>query len=350
MPKSNTPAPPTRIVPISNLVLIPPVIPSELRAAAKKGQGTSYFQRFQLGDLIAFNLPKVAYDQGLRILNECRNADLKAYTSIHKGDIYYWIGMAAFLVRDYQTAVFFFDAAVSEDLHQGHDPIGNSTPALKFIQVEGESDKQAAQPLVEVTQKRIEALVEVYNHAPGRPANVPRLDIAAVRARFLSLAVSPGHEALRSLATTFISFIIEWNDRSEFLDLRVGKGTAEPFYVHLFKGCVLFESLLKANPTKTPPLKGSLGKYLTLINVLQYLHKELGIPNDIKIGESDLPTIITHLRTADKDLSTAVKFTGMVRNSVGHNLGWQLKLDKSHYERLFTMIAISNLHAIAALY
>ena len=70
MSKSKTPTPPTRIVPISSLVFIPPVIPIELRDAAKKGQGTEYFQKFRLGDLIlAFGLPKVAYDEGLKILN-----------------------------------------------------------------------------------------------------------------------------------------------------------------------------------------------------------------------------------------------------------------------------------------
>jgi len=41
---------------------------------------------------------------------------------------------------------------------------------------------------------------------------------------------------------------IEWDYRSTLIELRPGDGTAEPFFIHLFRGCVLFESLLKANP------------------------------------------------------------------------------------------------------
>jgi hypothetical protein len=351
MPRPKTFRGSARFAPVSNLVIIPPVVSSELREAAKKGEGTEFFQKFHLGDFIMFyGQPKVAYDEGLRILNECRQADLKAFSEIHKGGIYYWIGMAAFVVRDYETAVFFFDAAVSEDLRQGSDPINNSTPALKFIQVEGTADKQAAQPLVADAQNKIEGLIETYNESSGKPTVISDLDIIRLRTNFLQPAVSHGNDHWRSLATTFISYIIEWNDRNEFLDLRVGKGTAEPFYMHLFKGCVLFESLLKANPKKPPPHKDSSGKYLTLIKVLQYVHSELGIPHDIKIGENDLPTIITHLHTADNSLPTAIQFTGMVRNSVGHNLGWQLDLEKIDYQKLFTMIAMSNLHVINILY
>jgi hypothetical protein len=87
-----------------------------------------------------------------------------------------------------------------------------------------------------------------------------------------------------------------------------------------------------------------------LIDVLQGVHNELGISHDLKIGESDLPTIIIQLQSANASLPTAIQFTGMVRNSVGHNLSWQLDLDKIDYQKLFTMIAISNLHVINILY
>jgi hypothetical protein len=62
-----------RVVPVTNLIFIPPVVASELKTAAKKGQGTEFFKKFRLGDLIVFRQPKVCYDEGLRILNECRH-------------------------------------------------------------------------------------------------------------------------------------------------------------------------------------------------------------------------------------------------------------------------------------
>src|SRR5262249_23315613 len=43
--------------------------------------------------------------------------------------------------------------------------------------------------------------------------------------------------------------------KSGLIEIRVEQGTAEPFFTHLFKGCVLFESLLKANTKNTPTAK-----------------------------------------------------------------------------------------------
>jgi hypothetical protein len=72
---------------------------------------------------------------------------------------------------------------------------------------------------------------------------------------------------------------IEWDYRSTLIELRPGDGTAEPFFIHLFKGCVLFESLLKANPKDIPPPTRH-----TLDRVLQYLHSHLSTPANIDIG------------------------------------------------------------------
>ena len=38
---------------------------------------------------------------------------------------------------------------------------------------------------------------------------------------------------LRTLLTTFITFVVEWDFRNEHFDYGVGKGTSEPFFLHL---------------------------------------------------------------------------------------------------------------------
>jgi len=230
-------------------------------------------------------------------------------------------------------------------LRAGADPETNSTPALHFIQIEGEQPNQAARGLVKVAQARVEDVINEYNNIPGRPRDVPDLTIADLRALFLRPAVSPGREGWRSLATAFISFFLEWDYRNTLLDLRVGSGTAEPFFIHLFKGCVLFESLMKANPNHQIPANAR-----TLGQVLQSFHSHLGIPHNIRTGSADFPTILLNLQSADGTVQTAVEFTGRIRNSIGHNLGWEVNLDKIQYHRLFRMVAVSCLHAIACLY
>jgi hypothetical protein len=104
------------------------------------------------------------------------------------------------------------------------------------------------------------------------------------------------------------------------------------------------ESLLKGNLVKTPLANFTLG------SALQYLHNELGIPSNLYIGNTDFPTIISDLAGADDSIQTAIQFTGRIRNTLGHNLGWIVMLDKTNYRRLFRMVSSSCLHAISCLY
>jgi hypothetical protein len=314
-------------------------------AAGEAKDADAFFNRFEYFQRLRERNYSAALDQGINLLATCKQIDADAYRNIHKGTPFYWLGTAAFLVHDYQTATFFFDAAVSEDIRIGADPVNKSSPALRFIQIEGDQPQQAAKPLVIAMQNRIEDAIADYNRRPGRLAGLGDLELIQVRENFLRIAVSKGNEGWRSLATALISYFLEWDYRSTLIELRAGDGTAEPFFIHLFKGCVLFESLLKANPKDTPPSTAS-----TLGAVLKYLSPRLGIPPNIGIGNTDFPMVLSDLSSANDSKPTALKFAGRVRNTVGHNLGWKVALNKSQYDLLGKMIATSCLHAIASLY
>jgi hypothetical protein len=315
-----------------------------VRVPATREGGDDFFGHFlYVQELINGNYSS-ALNHGLELLQLCQRLAPDAYERIHKGTPYYWLGMTAFLVHDYQTAAFFFDAGVSEDLRMGADPVANSTPGLRFIQIEADQPDQAAQQLVQATREKVERAIAEYNARPGRPAGVPPLQLNGVRERFLRPAVSAGGERLRTLATAFISFFLEWDHRSLLMKLRGGEGTTEPFFLHLFKGCLLFESLLKANPTNAVPPNTQLGR------VLQHLHQELGIPHDIQTTNFTFPAIMASLPTADNSIPTAIEFAARVRNTLGHDLGWNAALDTATYNRLAGMVASSCLHAIACLY
>jgi hypothetical protein len=45
-----------------------------------------------------------------------------------------------------------------------------------------------------------------------------------------------------------------------------------------------------------------------------------------------------------------VELTGKIRNTLGHNLGWDVQINKLEYHHLFRIVAASCLHAIACLY
>lgn len=317
-----------------------------LQAAAGPREGHDrFFNSFKYVHDILHGNPGAGVDEGVRLMSACRSIDSAAYGGIHKGSAFYWLGIGAFLVHDVELAAFFFDAAVSEDLRAGADPETNPTPALRFIQIEGEPPEQAARDLVQLTQARVEELIQNYNARPGAKGAPQPLDIASLRRQLLRPAIQTGREAWRSLATALISFALEWDYRNALLDLRPGQGTAEPIFLHLFKGCLLFESLLKANPSVAIPAGA-----VTLSQVLNALNSQLGIGASPRVGSTNLPQIVADLTAADESMQTAIIFTGRVRNTIGHNLGWLVTLDNNIYSRLFRMISSSCLHAVATLY
>ena len=318
---------------------------AKLTQAAKTPEAANdFFSRFLYVQELVVGHYSAAFIHGFELLRRCQEVAPDAYAKIHKGTPFYWLGTAAFLKHEYETAVFFYDAAVSEDLRIGATPITNSTPALRFIQIEAEQPEQAARPLVEKTQKSLELVLKKYNSLQGRPATVTPLQLDEVRGCFLRRAVSPGGERLRTLATAFISFLLEWDYMSALSRLRSSDGTTEPFFMHLFKGCLLFESLLKANPKNS-------SKGLTLGSVLQYLSSDLGIPHDLQIGKGiEFPTILKSLASAVDTVQNAIEFAGKIRNTVGHDFGWKATLDTAAYDSLAEKVVCSNLHAIACLY
>lgn len=309
-----------------------------------RGGANHFFDQFKYKyDLFSGN-PAATLIQGLDLLNRCQAIDQAAFANIHKGGPYYWLGIAAFLVNEYELATFFFDASMAEDIRAGAHPINHPTPSFHFMLVDGEAPAQAARQLVQRVQARIQELIDTYNARPGRPAGATPLLIAELRGRFLVPAISPGGEHLRSSATALLSFSMEWDFLNSLFDIRPVLGTAEPFFLHLFKGCVLFESILKGNPTKPPVLNANLG------GVLQHLYVELGISANINIGNTDFPTILNDLVGADDSIQTSIAFTGRIRNTLGHNLGWVVALNKDQYYKLFRMISSSCFHAIVCLF
>jgi len=188
---------------------------------------------------------------------------------------------------------------------------------------------------------RIEESVKIYRTRSD--ASAPALTFDEIQTSFLRPATQVGNEHLRTLVTTFISFILEWDHRYTLIDIRPELGTAEPFFIHLFKGCLLFESLLKDKA----PNKGR-----KLEAVLRELRARLGFSGrkQMVISARDFQKIINDLPSNDKTVYWAIVQTGRIRNTTSHNLGWRVALNPMTYNTLAESVVISCLHALACLY
>jgi hypothetical protein len=314
-----------------------------IAASENPDDADNFFNRLgYIGKLLA-DKPHAAIEEGLSILSLFHRTDPTAYERIHKGTPFYWLCIAAFMAHNYELATSFCDAAVSEDLRKGANPINKTTPPLLFLQLDGSVPFQAAKPLVELMEKSVGQLLYDYNSRPCRTESSPNLYLQDLRSRFLTPAVTSGGEKWRSLATAFISFALERHICDNLLEVILIKGSSETIFLHLFKGCLLFESLLKCNPVFIP--KGK-----TLGDILINHCEELHISNNLKIVGPELSDVLSDLSKANSSIETAIRFTGRLRNTLGHNLGWPDKIDKEQYNVLLKMISSSCLYIIALLY
>jgi hypothetical protein len=283
-----------------------------------------------------------ALDKGHEILHLCAKLNPDVYLNMHKGYPFYWMGMAAYRIHDFQSAIYYIDATLSEDLK--NFPSNSDTPPRLFLRLEGGDERQAARYIVQGAQETIEEYIKLYNEVlENNNSETSFLNIGDVRSGLLSPAVSSDNPDKRSLASTFITFFLEFKYRDFQLYLRPEPGTNEPFFIHLFKGCLLFESLLKNNPKRKSSNK-------ILSKVLRELYKELGIPKKLDIGSVSLSQVLQDSLEVDDSIESAITITSRIRNTLGHDIGWPDLLTRDQYINGFLLIAISCLHAIATLY
>jgi hypothetical protein len=127
----------------------------------------------------------------------------------------------------------------------------------------------------------------------------------------------------------------------------------EPFFTHLFRGCLLLESLLKASsqPTPAPRRRGwepTLGDYLHDERFKRRL--KLKQKQNVGTGSNDFDALVRSL-TDKESLTTAIERTAKARNTLGHNLVWSTQsLDRTSYDLLARDIVAFCLHVIACLY
>ena len=159
-------------------------------------------------------------DAGLELLNRIQRSDLATYAT-PKGTPFYIMGIAAFASHDYQTATFLFDAAVSEDVE--HYAGDKNKPAILFMRLEKTNQGEAAQQVVDIIVAKLEAALNDY----ARRKSSKRLTLPDIRELFLNHLERPH---LRTLTTTFVSFLAEWDYRSGMIGLPLAQVSRGAFF------------------------------------------------------------------------------------------------------------------------
>jgi hypothetical protein len=215
--------------------------------------------------------------------------------------------------------------------------------------MEGEIEGHAAQPLAALAKAKVERVLEYYQTLARESGESLVFDLVEIRNNFIYRSLTTNDKpGLRTLATAFISFFIEWDFRKDHFEYGVKKGTSEPFFSHLFRGCVLFESLLKHNPS-IPINENTLNGMLNRKDVRVALNTS-SIQGKGAGNVFTLDDVFDELRKSTHSIDQALKITYLARNTLGHNLGWDNKIGQEQYQKLYFIIAASCLHVIACLW
>jgi hypothetical protein len=305
---------------------------------------SSYWQKFPFRFIIECRQPQVAIEEIFYVFNKIKNIEPDKFHEFHKGNPYYFLGLAYFQIRDYESAVYFINAAVKEDLEL--KPPNNPSPATWFIELNSWSKRQAGRDLVKQASHEMRGLVRSYNIIILKEGKKNTFSMKLLRDKMLRKAISIANPKYQTIATALISYVLEFNIRFNAIKILDSLESIEPFALHLLKGCVLLESILKENPRLNHRIKSTDDLNKWVINK----SSDLGISKNLKMKTKNLQSVIDDIPKGRLTLEDSFSLSCRIRNTISHSLEWKISISEINYRKLYEAIGISCLHAINCLY
>jgi hypothetical protein len=248
------------------------------------------------------------YELLLYILNKCNQ---EKFQKIHKGTPYYFIAWTSYQYQDFAKAIYYMDAAVSEDLKFFEVQNRLTTrPSLDFFLLNNTPGPSGLPAHLEFRNIMEKTFLSYKNNGGGV------ISIDLFREKFINVLLYSGIEG-RSLLTALYTFILEYPNKEMQIKLRSNSGgSIQPFIDHLFDGGRILESLLETH--------GARGN--TLRNKINYLEAEILIENTVLKNNSSLKDAEfeykNHLENRSFFQESNFSSAFIIRNTTGHSLLW----------------------------
>jgi len=279
--------------------------------------GDFFFEFFGPGKYSYIEKPFERFLFYEKLLVSLQAEDSKKYSEMHKGTPFFFLAWTAFEMRNFEKGLFYLDAAIFDDRRANTSGEWLKRPGGQLLALE--ISNHPATGIRDKIEKSLDEQLERFNKISALTPIDRKLFLEKFVKHFL---VNP----LESTAiTTFYSFILEFEDRYKELKIRsTGGGSAEPFITHLFKGGLIFETILKhLYPKITVPTKRK--KLGSDAETLGHLFNGTDFKNDfvpqVKTRATNLKIIYDEVKK--DDMRTAFDTTSRLRNATGHNLIWQ---------------------------
>ncbi len=274
------------------------------------------------------------------LLHKIRIQNIEKYDKIHKGTPFFWIGWNSFLIKNYDQAIFYLDAALAED-RKNHTkwminpedrkpyPTWFLSGAAMFLRLgsigyrrfydKGYSSAPELFNLIETELNRFNSV------------NTSNITISEFINSFVDELIDEDNTVI---LTTLYTFIFQKEDIIDMIRYK-GKygGTIEPIILHLFKGALIFETLIK---------KQYKGNSNTLGRILSESDTETRYNYNFRSGEcsaSLLEDIFDFISLNDDNTAeTAFHITCKIRNTTAHNLIWNDIFTVDKYNKLIDKV------------
>ena len=224
------------------------------------------------------------------------------YAQIHKGTPFFFLAWLAFDLRAYEKALTYLDAAISEDTRI--DPTGwRERPGGQFLRLDPDPF-HVSRRTISLLRERLVGELDRFKGATG-----VSLRLEDFLERFpAQLLATPSS---RTILSAFYVFILQADEVNEQLTMRSSAGgSTGPALSLLFRGGVLFESLLKH----------LYPGHQTLGCVLNDATLQADFPGRYPTSAKSLAEVLVAVR--DNTYVTAFSTTARLRNTTGHNLVW----------------------------
>jgi hypothetical protein len=286
------------------------------------------------------------------LLGEIQSWNKDVYLFIHKGTPFYFCGIHAFDIGAYDRAIFYFDAAFSEDIK--NKPERNAfhwenSAAYAFYRLDTTYDSEIVKKPTKKIKAVLDPLLEEFSDSLDTS-----FDLDSLVKTFVDKKIK--EVKYRSIILALYIFVYESEQRLFQLRIRSNRaGTIDPFIFHLLRGCLIFESLLKVTYSSHGP--STLGTILSdpfIKEDLNYCKHQDTVNKDL-VGYSSgvrntLPDLITHLlpylekKCYISDKWITLSYT--LRNVTAHNLSWPDKFNLKNYKNLYKSVLFSIFYLI----
>lgn len=270
------------------------------------------------------------------LLFTLQQANTEKYKKMHKGTPFYFLGWLSFDLRNYEAATFYMSAALAEDRRKSPKQSFETwmqNPAGQFMSLSQQGNlSQITSLITSIIQDALNRFNEI---------NKTALTVTQLNSKFIRPMIEAGHY---SLATSFYSYILGYRETHKNLSLTAGSvDSIEPIIQNLFKGALLFESMLKYYYPKKDN-----GTTIITLGEFNKNSKFLEDFPDVTLAGQGSDTLQAIVDNANKhDYATTLLNTAKIRNTTSHKLSWDnIFNDTSNYHRLHEQEILAILYVI----